>query len=82
MSLALAMFGTMSSWHDRMCLEDPDVGRRTIFVDTLGVKATDFAIDRGTQARLFDSGRRAAERFLSQEQPTALAADGPGENST
>ena len=67
MSLALAMFGTMSSWHDRMCLENPDVGKRTIFVDTLGVKATDFAIDRETQVRLFESGRSAAELFLSQK---------------
>jgi NTE family protein len=62
--LARAMVGTMTSFFDRMHLDDPNVLARTIFVDTLGVKATDFDIDRDTQERLFRNGRDAATRFL------------------
>ncbi len=65
LSLALGMLGTMQSWHDQMHLNDPTVLRRTIFVDTFGVNATDFSIDKSTQQRLFESGRTAAERFLA-----------------
>ncbi|MGD0748004.1 MAG: patatin-like phospholipase family protein [Acidimicrobiales bacterium] len=65
-SLAEAIFGTMASWHDRMQLDDPRVVQRTIFVDTSGVKSTDFEIDKSTQKKLFESGRVAAERFLSE----------------
>ena len=69
MSLAAAIFGTMSSWHDQMQLDDPGVRERTIFVDTFGIKATDFGIDKATQRRLFDSGRASAERFLVDQWP-------------
>jgi NTE family protein len=67
LSLALAILHTMQSWHDELRLADPLVQRRTIFVDTFGVKATDFHIDRATQQRLYENGRDAAERFLVRE---------------
>ena len=67
LSLALGMLGTMQSWHDQMHLNDPAVLDRTIFVDTFGVNATDFSIDKQTQQKLFDSGRAAAERFLAAQ---------------
>ncbi|MGO8872341.1 MAG: patatin-like phospholipase family protein [Acidimicrobiales bacterium] len=63
-SLAMAMLGTMQSWSDQMHLDDPLVIDRTIFVDTLGVNATDFEITRDVQDRLFDNGRSAAEQWL------------------
>lgn len=63
-SMAHAMLSTMMGFHDQMHLEDPGTIARTIFVDTTGVKATDFDIDDATQQRLFDNGRRAAEKFL------------------
>lgn len=66
LSLGLAIFSTMQAWHDELRMADPDVEKRTIFVDTFGVKATDFSLDRPTQQRLYDNGRRAAEAFLSQ----------------
>ncbi|MGO8877167.1 MAG: patatin-like phospholipase family protein [Acidimicrobiales bacterium] len=69
LSLAMAIFSTMQTWHDELRLNDPDVERRTIFVDTFGVKATDFAIDAATQQRLFESGRSAAEAFLALRSP-------------
>lgn len=64
MSLTRAMVGTMTGFFDRMHLDDPAVVARTVFVDTMGVKSTDFDIDRATQQQLYDNGRRAAERFL------------------
>jgi NTE family protein len=67
LSLALAMLGTMQSWSDQMHLDDPAVIKRTIFVDTMGVNATDFEIDQATQAQLFDNGVKAAEAFLQSQ---------------
>jgi NTE family protein len=37
---------------------------RTIFVDTFGVKATEFDLDGTTRDRLYANGRAAAEKFL------------------
>jgi NTE family protein len=67
LSLAMGMLGTMQSWHDQMHLNDPAVLKRTIFVDTLGVNATDFSIDKPTQQKLFENGRAAAEQFLATQ---------------
>ena len=64
-SLAMAMIGTMQSWSDQMHLDNPAVLARTIFVDTFGINATDFSIDRPTQEKLYQSGRTAAEKFLA-----------------
>lgn len=63
--LARAMLGTLTSFHDAMHVDDPGVQARTIFVDTLGVRSTDFDLDEATRDALFASGRRAAEEFLS-----------------
>ncbi|KAE8764008.1 patatin-like phospholipase family protein [Georgenia thermotolerans] len=62
--LARAMLETLIGHADRVHVEDPDVVERTIFVDTLGVRATDFDLDRDTARRLFANGRAAAEQFL------------------
>ena len=58
------MIGTMTSFHDQMHIEDPGVLARTMFVDTLKVRATDFDIDEKTQDQLYKNGRGAAEQFL------------------
>jgi NTE family protein len=63
-SLAKAMVGTMTNFHDQMHIDDPAVLARTMFVDTGNVKATDFNIDEATQAMLFANGRAAAGTFL------------------
>jgi NTE family protein len=68
LSLALGMLGTMQSWNDQMHLNDPAVLKRTIFVDTFGVNATDFSINKATQQKLYASGRQAAERFLATQR--------------
>jgi len=64
LELTKAMIGTMTSFRDAMHIDTPSVQARTIFVDTMGVKATDFDIDASTQAALFDNGVAAARKFL------------------
>lgn len=64
LDLTKAMVGTMMRFHDQMHIDDPAVLARTMFVDTLGVKATDFDIDEATQDLLYDNGREAATKFL------------------
>jgi NTE family protein len=64
-SLSRAMLSTMTGFYDRMHVNRPDVIGRTIFVDTSGVRATDFDLTRDTAERLFESGRTAADRFLN-----------------
>jgi NTE family protein len=63
--LVKAMIGTMMNFHDQMHIDDPAALARTIFIDTLDVKATDFDIDESTQLQLFENGRSAATGFLS-----------------
>ena len=58
------MIGTMTGFYDRMHVDDPSALARTIFVDTMKVRATDFEIDAQTQQQLYDNGRKAAEQFL------------------
>ncbi len=64
LTLARAMLGTMTGFYDRMHIDDPSVQARTIFVDTMDVKSTDFDLDDETKQQLFDNGRWAAEGFL------------------
>ena len=66
LDLARAMVGTMTNFHDQIHIDDPGVLARTLFVDTLRVKATDFNITRGTQDQLFQNGERAGKKFLSK----------------
>jgi NTE family protein len=65
LDLARSIIMTMHSFYDQMHVDDPGVLARTIFVDTLGVKSTDFGLERETADRLYESGRSAAEAFLS-----------------
>ncbi len=63
-SLSKAMLSTMTGFYDRLHFNQPDVLSRTIFIDTSGVRATDFRLTDATAERLYESGRSAAERFL------------------
>lgn len=60
----MALVATMTNAHDQMHLDDPSVVDRTVFVDTFGVKSTDFHLDAATRDKLFDSGLRAGKKFL------------------
>jgi NTE family protein len=67
-TLGKAVIGTLTSWYDRMHINDPSVVERTIFVDTTGVKSTDFAITKVQQQMLYDNGRHAATKWLAKQQ--------------
>ena len=65
LDLVQALVGTMTGFYDQMHIDDECVRKRTVFVDTTGIKATDFDIDKPTQDKLFSNGRAATERFLA-----------------
>lgn len=65
LKLSLAMIATMREFYDGMHIDDPATKDRTIFVDTFGVKATDFDLSAADADRLYESGRRSAEKFLA-----------------
>jgi NTE family protein len=73
-SLASAMLGTLTSWYDRMHINDPDVVKRTIFVDTTGIRSTDFGITEAHQAQLYENGRVAATKWLAKKKQRELDA--------
>jgi NTE family protein len=56
---------TLTADWNRYRLDEEGVNRRTIFVDTTGVAATDFGIDKATRQRLYDNGQAAAQKFLA-----------------
>lgn len=70
MQMALAIIETMAHAHDQRYVDDPEVQQRTIFVDTMAVRPTHFAIDPTTREQLFTNGVDAATRFLAQQPVT------------
>ena len=70
--LAKAMIGTMTDFFDKQHMEDPDVLRRTCFVDTLGVRTTQFDLDRPTSDALYDSGHAAMTAYLDGRSDLAV----------
>jgi NTE family protein len=71
-----ACLRTLLGEHDQYHLDDDHVVERTIFVDTLGVAATDFDIDRAAQDALYANGQAAAARFLAHWPPAHFTAEG------
>jgi NTE family protein len=65
LSLARALIATMTNAHDQIYVDQPSVASRTVFVETSGVRATDFDMEPATKRRLYDNGTRAAEEFLA-----------------
>ncbi len=63
--VAINCLETLTADWNRYRLDAEGVNRRTIFVDTTGVAATNFGIDAPTRQRLFQSGQAAAEKFLA-----------------
>jgi NTE family protein len=59
------LVSTMLEAHDRMYLEN-DTFVRTIPIPTLGVRTTEFDLSPERADALFESGRKAAEEFLSR----------------
>ncbi len=63
-TLLTALFGTMMEAHDARYIQDQHFVR-TIPIPTLGVKTTEFDITPEKTEALYQSGRKAAEDFLS-----------------
>jgi NTE family protein len=63
---SLAILSTATNAHDAMHIDDPCTQMRTIFVDTFGLKATDFDITKEEQTKLYQSGHKYAKRFLDE----------------
>jgi Predicted esterase of the alpha-beta hydrolase superfamily len=62
--LARSLLATMQGAHDRVHVSDPAFASRTVFVDTTGFSATDFALSADDKTTLFTNGRTSAQRFL------------------
>ncbi|WP_091835396.1 patatin-like phospholipase family protein [Marininema halotolerans] len=62
-SLVSAMFHTMLDAHDNRHIKEQDK-IRTIQVPALGVKLTDFDLDRGKRESLYNAGVEAAKNFF------------------
>jgi NTE family protein len=75
-SEVLAIAHTALGQWNRYPLQDEGVSDRTVYVDTMHVAATDFAITRDLQQRLFDNGRSAAASFLTARIAVAAAPAG------
>lgn len=63
-SLFAALFTTMMEAHDARYVEDSDFSR-TVAIETLGVRTTDFGITRAQSLELYGEGESAAERFFA-----------------
>jgi len=63
-SFTRALLVTMLDAHDRLHVEKVNAVR-TIFINTLGVRATQFQMPLELRQRLFASGEEAARQFLS-----------------
>jgi len=63
---ARSLVETMMEAHDRFYLEESDFDR-TIAIDALGVGTAEFDLPRDRVMQLYDSGRAAAEEFLSHK---------------
>lgn len=60
-------FETLMTSQDIFFIHDADDVKRSIVVDDLGVKATDFDITEDTKNKLVESGRACTEAFLNDK---------------
>ncbi len=64
-SLAEALVKTMTNAHDQLYVDQPSVCARTVFVETSGVRTTDFRLSQDVKRGLFANGVRSARDFLT-----------------
>ncbi len=62
-----SLVDTMMAAHDRLYIEEHDF-ERTIAINTLGVRTTEFDLSEERAMELFESGRIAAEEFLGEDR--------------
>jgi NTE family protein len=70
---ALSIAHTALGEWNRYPLADEDVGNRTVYVDTLGVSATDFGLSAQVRELLFENGCTAATSFMANWQRSQAA---------
>lgn len=63
--LAKSLLATMQGAHDRVHVDNPAFASRTIFVDTTGYTATNFALTADDKNTLFENGLRSGRKFLA-----------------
>ena len=63
-----SLVDTMMAAHDRLYIEEHDF-QRTIAINTLGVRTTEFDLSKERAMELFQSGRAAMEEFLGHRPP-------------
>ncbi|MGD3111858.1 patatin-like phospholipase family protein [Streptomyces sp. YGL11-2] len=68
LGMAIGCLETVRGDWNRYRLQDEGVGRRTIYVDTTGISATDFGLSPDTRQRLFANGQAAARLFLARHR--------------
>jgi len=64
LTFTTAILETLINAHDQMHIDDPATQKRTIFIDTFHIKATDFSITPEQQQALYQSGNTEATTFL------------------
>ena len=69
----LAIAHTALGEWNRYPLQDDGVSSRTVWVDTLGVSATDFKISKDTQESLFKNGQQAARAAAWCRSPASAS---------
>jgi NTE family protein len=65
LSYLLAVVNTVMTALDAQSLDDPCVRRRTVFLHSKDVSATDFDLDRETKKEMIDDAARVARDFLA-----------------
>ncbi|HXJ66809.1 MAG TPA: patatin-like phospholipase family protein [Actinomycetota bacterium] len=68
---AVAMVESMVTWYDNLHIDDDHAIANTVFVDTTGVRATEFDLSETKRDLLYRNGRKAARKFLASWQPPA-----------
>ncbi len=69
-----SLVDTMMAAHDRLYIEQSDFDR-TIAIDTLGVRTTEFDLTEERAMKLFESGRTAAKKFLDENPAPEQASE-------
>ena len=76
MDYARSLVETMMEAHDRFYLEATDF-HRTIAIDPLGVRTTEFDLSRERALALYASGRAATEEFLGDGRDVSVIGSRP-----
>ncbi len=69
-----SLVDTMMAAHDRLYIDRSDF-KRTIAIDTLGVRTTEFDLTEERAMELFGSGRVAARKFLDERPADERASE-------